>query len=162
MKQQYVVQRLSFVQLSATPWTAACQASLPHRLLKFVQVHINCISYAIQPSHPLMLSSSSSLNLSQHQGLFQWVDCSNQMIKILELQLQHQFFQWILRISLKINWFPLRSPCSPRHSKESSPAPQFKGINSLMLCLLCGPALTTVCDHWEDHRLDYNGPLLPE
>ena len=129
--------------------------SVPHRLLKFAQVHMHCISYAIQPSHPLTLSSPSSLNLSQHQGLFQWVDCSHQVAEILELQLQHQSFQWLLRIFLKIDWFSLRSPCCPRDFQESSPAPQFKGINSLAFCLLCGPALTTVCDHWEDHSLDY-------
>jgi len=36
-----------------------------------------------------------------------------------------------------------------------SPAPQFKGINSSVLCLLYDPALTTVLEHWEDHSLDY-------
>ena len=44
----------------------------------------------------------------------------------------------------------LRVPCSPRDSQESSPALQFKGMNFLVLCLLYGPALTTVHDHWED------------
>ena len=39
----------------------------------------------------------------------------------------------------------------------SSPAPQFEGINSLALCLLYGPALTTIPDHWEDYSLDYMG-----
>ena len=42
-----------------------------------------------------------------------------------------------------------------RDSQESSPAPAFKGINSLAFCLLYGPALTSGCDHWEDHSLDY-------
>ena len=44
-----------------------------------------------------MPSSPSALTLSQHQGLFQRVICSHQMTKILELQLQHQYFQWIFR-----------------------------------------------------------------
>jgi len=35
------------------------------------------------------------------------------------------------------------------------PASQFKGINSLAFCLLYGPALSNICDHWEDHSLDY-------
>ena len=48
-------------------------------------------------------------------------------------------------------WFP----CFQRDSWESSSAPQFEGINSLALCLLYGPALTTVPDHWEDYSLDY-------
>ena len=43
--------------------------SVPHRLLKLAQVHVHCLGDAIQPSHPLMPSSSSALNLSQHQGL---------------------------------------------------------------------------------------------
>jgi len=40
---------------------------------------------------------SSCLNLSQHQGIFQWVTSSHQVAKILEFQLQHQSFQWIFR-----------------------------------------------------------------
>ena len=47
---------------------------VPHHLLKSSQVHVHCISDVIQSSHPLM-PSSPALNLSQHQGLFQWVDC---------------------------------------------------------------------------------------
>ena len=43
---------------------------VPYHLLEFVQVHVHCISDAIQPSHPLKPSSPSALNLSQHQGLF--------------------------------------------------------------------------------------------
>ena len=45
--------------------------TVPHHLLGFAQVHVHCISDAIQPSHPLMPSSPSALSLSQHQGLFQ-------------------------------------------------------------------------------------------
>ena len=60
---------------------------VPHHLPKFAQVHVHCFSDAIQPSHPLTPSSSSALNLSQHQGLFQLVVCSHQMSKILELQI---------------------------------------------------------------------------
>ena len=43
----------------------------PHRFPKSIQIHVHCIGDAIQPSHPLMLSSPSALNLYQHQGLFQ-------------------------------------------------------------------------------------------
>ena len=45
-----------------------------HCLLEFAQTHVHWVSDAIQPSHPLSLSSPA-LNLFQHQGLFQWVDC---------------------------------------------------------------------------------------
>ena len=44
---------------------------VPHHLPELAQVHVHFIGDAIQPSHPLMLSSASALNLSQHQGLFQ-------------------------------------------------------------------------------------------
>ena len=74
---------------------------VPHHLLTFAQIHVHCIGDAIQSSHPLM-PSSSVLNFSQHQGLFQWVGCSHQMTKILELQLQHSSFQLIQ------GWSPIR------------------------------------------------------
>ena len=60
---------------------------VPHHLLEMAQVHVHCIGDAIQPSHPLTPSSPSALDLSQRQRLFQWVVCSHQMTKILELQL---------------------------------------------------------------------------
>ena len=41
----------------------------------------------IQPSHPLLPPSPPTVNLSQHQGLFQWVSSSHQVVKILEFQL---------------------------------------------------------------------------
>ena len=44
--------------------------------------------------------------------------------------------------------------CSPKDFQAPSPAPHFKSV-FFALCLLYGPALTTVCDHWEDHSLDY-------
>ena len=51
--------------------------------------------------HPTISSSvspsPSPFNLSQHQGLFQWVSSSHQVAKVLEFQVQHQSFQWIFR-----------------------------------------------------------------
>ena len=70
---------------------------VPHHLPKFAQVLVHCISDAIQPSYLLMLSSSA-LNLSQPQGLFQWVSCSPHITKILEFQLQYQSFQQLFRV----------------------------------------------------------------
>ena len=49
--------------------------TVPHCILELAQVHVHCIGDAIQPSHHLSPSSPSVLNLSQHQGLFQWVGC---------------------------------------------------------------------------------------
>ena len=60
-----------------------------HHLPKFAQVHVHCIGDAIQLSHPLMPFSPSAFNLSQHPGIFQWVSCSHQMTKILEIYREH-------------------------------------------------------------------------
>ena len=82
--------------------------SVPHHLPEFAQVHVHCIAGAVQPSHPLLPSSPSAPNLYQHQKIFQWVICAHQIIKILELQLQHQSFQWIFRVHLpRIDRFDL-------------------------------------------------------
>ena len=99
-----------------------------HQLLGLAQIHVHQVSDAIQPSHPL----SSSSPFSRHQGIFQWVSCSHQVAKVLELQLQHQSFsEYSGLISFRINlvW----SPCCPRDSQEPSPIPQFKNISSSAL-----------------------------
>ena len=70
-----------------------------HQLSEFIQIHVHWISDGIQPSCPLSISSPSpsTLNLSQHQGLFRWVSSLHQVAKGLEFQLQHQSLQWIFR-----------------------------------------------------------------
>jgi len=106
--------------------------------------------------HPTISSSLSpsppTFNLSQHQGLSQWVSSSHQVAKVLEFQLQHQSFQWIFRTDLLQNGL-LGSPCSPRDSQESSPTPQFKSINSLTLNFLYYPTLTSIHDYKKNHSL---------
>ena len=78
-----------------------------------------------QRCHPTISSSvipfSRAFSLSQHQGLFKWVGSLHQVPKVLELQLQHQSFQWIFRTDFLEDWL-LWSPRSPRCSQES-----FKG-----------------------------------
>ena len=66
-----------------------------HQLLESTHTHAHWVDDAIQPSHPLSSPSPPAFNLSQHQGLFQWVSSSHQVATVLELQLQHQAFQWI-------------------------------------------------------------------
>ena len=73
---------------------------VPHHLPEFAQVHVHWISEAIQPSHPLSPSSRSAFNVSQHQGLFQWVSCLHQMAKVLELQLASVLPEYS-------GWFPV-------------------------------------------------------
>ena len=70
-----------------------CQSPTP----KVYSTHVHWISDAIQPSHPLLYLSPLDLNLSQHQGHFKWVSSLHLVAKLLEFQLQHQFFQWIFR-----------------------------------------------------------------
>ena len=59
-----------------------------HHLPEFLQTHVHQVSDAIQPSHPLSSPSPSAFNVSQHQGLFQWVSSLHQVAKVLELQHQ--------------------------------------------------------------------------
>ena len=96
---------------------------------------------AIWPSHPLSSASPPAPNPSQHQSLFQWVNSSHQVAKILEFQFQHHSFQRNPRVDLLQNGL-VGSPCSPRDSQESSSIRQFKSINSSELSLLYGPILT--------------------
>ena len=68
-----------------------------HQLLEPAQTHVHWVGDAIQPSHLLSSPPPPTFNLSQHQGLFQWVSSLHQVAKGLEFQLQHQSFQWIFR-----------------------------------------------------------------
>ena len=130
-----------------------------HQLPKFAQTHVHWVSDAIQPSHPLSCPSPPAFNLSQHQGLFQWVTSCHQVAKVLEFQLQDQSFQWTPRTDLL--WDGLvGSPCSPRDSQASSPTPQFKSINSSPLSFLYSPTLTSIHDTLEKPYLWLHGPLL--
>ena len=106
-------------------WMAALQVSLS-----------STVSWSLPGSYPLpqwwhptfsslSLASHSAFRLSQHQGLFQWVGSSHQVAKVLELQLQQQSFQWLFRVDFLQDWL-VCSPCCPRNSQGSSPAPQFR------------------------------------
>ena len=114
-----------------------------HCLPELAQILVHWVSDAIQPSHPLSSLSPPAFNLSQNQGLFQWVNSSHQVAKVLGLQLQHQSFQWLFRTDFLYDglvWFPHW----PRDSQDSSPAPQIESINSLVLSLLYGVTVTSV------------------
>ena len=60
-----------------------------HQLLELIQTHVYRVSDAIHPLHPLSSSSSPAFNLSQNQGLSQWVSSLHQVAKALEFHLQH-------------------------------------------------------------------------
>ena len=72
-----------------------------------------------------------------------------------------QFFSWggqSTGVSALASFLPKKSqgwsPCSPRDSRESSPTPQFKSINSSVLSFLHSPTLTSIRDHRKNHSLD--------
>jgi len=75
-------------------------------LSEFAHIHVYLIDDAIQPSCPLLSPSPPAFNLSQHQGLFQWVSCLHQVASILELQLQLSVFsnEYSGLISFRIDW----------------------------------------------------------
>ena len=91
------VQFISFAQSCPTlcnPMNRS-RPGLPvhHQLPEFTQTHVHQVSDAIQPSHPLLSPSPPAPNPSQHQSLFQWVNSSHEVAKLLEFQLQQHSFQ---------------------------------------------------------------------
>ena len=128
------VQLLSHVWLFVTPKSLDCSKPgfpVHHQLLELAQTHVHRVGDAIQLSHPLLSPSPPAFNLSQHQCLFKWFSSLLQVAKVLELKLHYQSFQWIFRVDSLYNWH-VWSPCTPRDSQESSPAPQFKSISWLL------------------------------
>ena len=119
----------------------------PHHLPKFAQVHVHCISDAIQPLHPLMPSSPSTLHLSQHQGLFP----VSQLFTSDDQNTGVSASASALPMSIQ-GWFLLRlTGLTPLLSKGLSSLlqPQFKGINSSVLSLLYGSTRTSIHDYWK-------------
>ena len=104
----WLIKAISSVQFS--PVAQSCptlcdpmNCSMPglpvhHKCPEFTQTYVHQVGDAIQPSHPLSSSSPPALNLSQHQGLFQWVNSAHEGAKVLEFQLQS--FQWTPRTDL--------------------------------------------------------------
>ena len=106
---QAVVLKLS-IQFSSVPQSCLTVCNpmnrrtpgLPvhHQLPEFTQTHAHRVGDAIQPSHPLSSHSPHAPNPSQHQGLFQWVNSSHEVAKVLEFQFQHQSLQWTPRTDI--------------------------------------------------------------
>ena len=90
-----VAQTISSVAQLSLTLCDATDCSTPgllvhHQLPEFTQTHVNWVSDAIQPSHPLSSHSPPAPNPCQHQGLFKWVSSSHQVAKVLEFQLPNQ------------------------------------------------------------------------
>ena len=119
-----------------------------HQLPELAQTHVHRVGDAIQPPHPLSSPSPPAFNLSQHQGLFQWVSSSHQVGKVLEFQLHHQFFQWIFRTDRFplgwTGWISLRSKGLLRvFSNTTVQKHQFFGAQFFFIVQLSYPYMTT-------------------
>ena len=101
------VQSLSHVQLFATPWAAARQASLSITNSQSLLKLIHCIGDAIQPSHPLS-SPSPAFNFSQHQGLFKWSVLLIKWPEYWSFSISiSPFNEYSVLISFRMNWLDL-------------------------------------------------------
>ena len=153
----FLLLHLSSVQLSSVaqscptlcdPMDCSTPGLPVHRQLpEFTQTHVHWVGDVIQPSYPLSSSFPPAFNLSQHQGLFQWVSSSHQVAKVSVLPMNIQ------------DWFPLGltgliSLLSKGLSGVFS-STTIQSINSSALSLLYGPTLTSVHDYWKNHRCDY-------
>ena len=121
-----------------------------YQLPEFTQTHVHRVGDAIQPSPPLSSPSSPAFNISENQGLFQWIGSLHQSIGV-------STSASVLPMNTQ-DWFPLGwtgwISCSPRDSRESSPTAQFKSINSV-LSFLYSPTLTSIHDYWKNHSLTW-------
>ena len=124
-----------------------------HQIPEFLQTHGHWVSDAIQPSHPLSSPSPPAFNLSQHQGLFQWVSSFQQVAKVLEYQLNISLSnEHPGLISLGwTGWISLQSKGLSRvFSKTTVQNNQF----SFALSFLYTPTLTSIHDYWKNHSFD--------
>ena len=78
-------------------------SSVLHYLPEFAQIYVHWVGDANQPSHPLLPAFPFAFNLSQYQGLFQWVGSSHQVAKVLELWLQYQPLMNIVPVIFLLN-----------------------------------------------------------
>ena len=145
MTHSFSVQFSSVTQLSQTLCnTMNCSMpGLPvhHQLLEFIQIHVHWVCDAKQPSHPLSFPSPPALNLSQHQGLFQWVNSSYQVAKVLEFQLQHQSFnEHPGLIYFRIDWLDLLAV-------QGTPKSLLQHHSSKASILLCSAFLIVQLSH---------------
>ena len=127
---------------------------VPHHLQEPAEIYVHWVNDAIQPSHPPLSPSPSAFNLSQHQGLFQWVSSSHQVARVLEFQLQHQSFQWTPGlISFSMDWLDLLAlqgtlkSLLQHHSSKAS----ILQHSSFFMVQLSHPYMTTEKKHTFDY-----------
>ena len=137
-----VFQSLGRVQLFATPWTAACQASLSftisRSLLKFTSIELMMPSDHLIVCHLLLPSVFPTIRVfsSESAPHIWWPKYWSFSVSPSS--------EYSRLISFKIDWFDF---LAVQRTLKSFPAPQFKSINSSALCLLYGPILTSIHDY---------------
>ena len=144
------VQSLSCIQVFATPWIAARQASLSITNSRS-SLRVRSIESVMPSSHlilccPLLLLPQS-LPASKSFPMSQLLD---EVAQVLEFQLIPSKEIPGL-ISFRMDWLDL---LAVQRTLESFPTPQFKSIDSSVLSFLYGPTLTSKHDHWKNHSFD--------
>ena len=126
-------------------------------VLEFAQTHVHWVSDTIQPSHPLLSPFSSCPQSFPASGSF----------PVSQLFIYRSFSfsfspssEYIFMVDFLKDWL-VWAPCSLRDSQESSQAPQFESISTLVFSLLYGPTLTSVHDYWKNHSCDCLDPWQP-
>ena len=128
-----------------------------HQFPEPTQTHVHCVGDAIQPSHPLSSPSPPALNLSQHQGLFQWASSSHQVAKELEFQLQHLKLYYYVHTT--VEWLYCLDKLRQAHVHLSQQG-GFVKIKFIQECHLCSTLdfLQGADDHLWSSLLPYETP----
>ena len=121
-----------------------------HYLLEFAQIHVHRVGDAVQPPHLLLFPSPLP-------SIFPDITILSSELTLRIRWPKYWSFSFSISpsneysglIFFRIDWFDLPAV------QEFSPAPQFEGINSLVLSFLYGPALTSVHNYWKNHSFDY-------
>ena len=128
-----------------------------HQLSEFTQTHVHQVSDAIQPSHPLSSPSPPapippSIRVFSKESTLpmRWPKYWSFSFTIIPSKEIPGLISFRRRSDFRL----VGSPCSPRDFQDSSPTPQFKSINSLVLSFLHSPTLTSIHDHRKNHSLD--------
>ena len=141
--------------LFATPWTMARQASLSitnsWSLLQLMSIESVMPSNHLILCHPLLLLSSifPSIRVFSNDSDLR-IRCPKYWSFSFSISPSNKY-SGLISFSDGL----IGSPCSPRDSQESSPAPQFKIISSLALSFLYSPTLTSIYDYWKNHSFDW-------
>ena len=125
----------------------------PSRVPEFAQIHVNWVSDAVQPSHPLLHPSPFAFNHSQLQGLFQWVSSSHQVAsyctwpKISKISLEN-----VINIEI-INefYFVLRNPVCPLYLEHLNAKYSLQMLDLLLDILKCWVER----DEWSHYAFDF-------